>query len=129
MTRILLDTHAALFWWSASGKLGRAAREAIGEDDAEVLVSAASCWEISTKLRTGRLAFAGDPAVNVPRLMRQHGFETLAVGMDHALRAAALPGQHKDPFDRLIAAQALIEGLTVVTRDPQIAAFGCEVVW
>ena len=129
MTRLLLDTHAVLFWWSGSAELSPVAREAISDERAEILVSAASCWEISTKFRIGKLAFAGDPAVKVPQLMAQHGFDMLVVRADHALRAGALAGARKDPFDRLIAAQALIDDLTVVTRDRQIADFGCKVLW
>ena len=129
MTRLLLDTHAVLYWWSGSAELSTAAREVISDERAEILVSAASCWEISTKFRIGKLAFAGDPAIKVPQLMAQQGFDMLVVRGDHALCAGALSGTHKDPFDRLIAAQALIDDLTVVTRDRQIADFGCKVLW
>ena len=129
MTGLLLDTHAALFWWSASAKLSGAAREAIAEPGAEVLVSAASCWEIATKFRIGKLEFVGDPRIHVPRLIAEHEFKQLPVSMEHSLTAGSLPGAHADPFDRLIAAQAILNELTVVTRDPEIAAFGCKVLW
>ena len=129
MSRLLLDTHAALFWWSGAAKLGDEAREAIGDPDATVLVSAASAWEIATKHRLGKLADIGDPASSFLRLMQRNGFLALAVTIEHGLRAGALPGKHRDPFDRLIAAQGLMEDAVVVTRDREIAAFGCEVLW
>ncbi len=129
MIKLLLDTHAALFWWSGSARLSVAAREAIEDGEADVLVSAASCWEIATKFRTGKLDFVGNPELHVPRLMAHHGFRSLPVRPDHGLRAGSMSGDHRDPFDRVIAAQALIEDLTVVTRDPEIARFGCKVLW
>lgn len=89
---LLLDTHAALWWWEESRRLS-------------------------------------SPAQRFPALMARHDFQTLAIPQDHALRAGLLPGPHGDPFDRMIAAPALIENLTVVTRDPKIAAFGCRIVW
>lgn len=129
MRRLLLDTHAALFWWAGAAKLGKNAHEAMLDADVAILISAASCWEIATKFRIGKLDFAGDPVVLVPRLIAQNDFEILEVGADHALFAGSLPGQHKDPFDRLLAAQAMIEDLTVITRDREIAKFGCKVLW
>ncbi|WP_375395389.1 type II toxin-antitoxin system VapC family toxin [uncultured Sphingomonas sp.] len=129
MIRLLLDTHAALFWWSGSAKLGVAARDAIADADAAIFVSAASAWEVATKFRIGKLDDIGDPVEHYPRLMAHHGFETLGITMVHGLRAGAMPGTHRDPFDRLIAAQALIEDLTVITRDREIAKFGCKVLW
>lgn len=129
MTRVLLDTHAALFWWAGSAKLSAPAREAIADDDHVILFSAASAWEIATKFRIGKLAFVGDPQVHVPRLMAEHDFAMLPVSLDHGLRAGSLSGDHRDPFDRLIAAQALMDDLLVVSRDPEIAGFGCKVLW
>lgn len=129
MIGLLLDTHAALFWWAGSAKLSVPVRQIILAADVEVYVSAASGWEIATKFRTGKLAFASDPETKLPELMGRHAFQSLEVRMEHAVRAGLLPGDHRDPFDRIIAAQALIEGLTVATRDPAIAAFGCKVLW
>ncbi|HVI98859.1 MAG TPA: type II toxin-antitoxin system VapC family toxin [Sphingomonas sp.] len=129
MSRLLLDTHAALFWWGASRKLGSGAREAIADPEASIYVSAASAWEVATKFRIGKLDDIGDPTVEYPRQMARNGFETLEITAAHGLRAGSLAGAHRDPFDRLIAAQALMEDMTVVTRDPEIAAFGCKVLW
>jgi PIN domain nuclease of toxin-antitoxin system len=129
VSRLLLDTHAVLFWWSASRKLGARAREVIADSETGIYVSAATAWEIATKFRIGKLDDIGDPAVEYPRLMARNGFETLEITSGHGLRAGLLDGAHRDPFDRLIAAQALMEDMTVVTRDREIAAFGCKVLW
>lgn len=129
MTAYLLDTHAALFWWSDPGRLSARAQEVIADSESSLMLSAASAWEIATKFRIGKLTDIGDPAANYRRLMEQNGFRSVVVTEDHAMKAGLLAGEHRDPFDRLIAAQALIEDLTVVTRDPALAAFGCRVIW
>lgn len=129
VTALLLDTHAALFWWSGAASLSRAAHEAITAPAAPIAVSAASAWEIATKFRIRKLDFAGDPIIYFPRLMRRDGFALVAITADHGLRASMLDGVHRDPFDRIIAAQALIEDMMIVTRDPVFAAFGCKVLW
>lgn len=126
--RLLLDTQAALWWWRDLDRLGPGARAAI-EDGEDILVSSISAYEIALKWRLGKLPMIDDPLVNFPILMAQNDFQTLAMTESHALRAGLLPVQHRDPFDRIIAAQALEERLTVVTCDPQIAAFGCKVLW
>ena len=129
MRRLLLDTHAALFWWGDSPKFGKRAAEAMAEPETLVFVSAASAWEIGAKFRTGKLDVIGDPSVHYPRLMIRHDFRELPITAAHGLHAGMLPGPHRDPFDRLIAAQALAEDLIVVTRDAEIRGFGCEVLW
>lgn len=128
MADLLLDTHAALWWWRDLPKLSRAAIAAI-EDGPSIAVSAISGLEIAIKWRTGRLTMIDDPVMNYPRLMRENGFIDVAIEPSHALSAGTLPGNHRDPFDRVIAAQALALGLIVVTCDPAIAAFGCKVLW
>lgn len=126
--KLLLDTQVALWWWRDLARLGPNAQTAI-EDGEGILVSSVSAYEIALKWRLGKLPMIDDPLVNFPLLMAQNDFESLAVTELHSLRAGLLPINHRDPFDRLIAAQALEEGLTVVTCDPQIAAFGCKVLW
>lgn len=125
---LLLDTHAALWWWRASPLLTVAARRGI-EDAGIIYVSVASAYEIANKHRLGKLDDIGDPARKYPALMIEHAFVELKITAPHALRAGRLSGEHRDPFDRLIAAQALEDGLIVVTRDPALAAFGCKVLW
>ena len=127
--RLLLDTHALLWWWHEAPQLGGAARVAMADRNNAVFVSAASAWEIATKIRKGQLpGFEGALHAFTHDVARD-GFKTLEVTVQHGLAGGALPGGHKDPFDRLLAAQALLEDLVVVTRDPQMAAFGCKVLW
>ncbi|WCT73355.1 type II toxin-antitoxin system VapC family toxin [Sphingomonas naphthae] len=127
--RLLLDTHAALWWWSDPTRLGAKASELLAEADCPIAVSAVSALEIANKFRLGKLPDIGDPAANFRRLMDRNGFDSLSVNEAHALRAGLLPGEHRDPFDRLIAAQALIEDMVVVTRDRAFIDFGCKVIW
>lgn len=128
MKRLLLDTHAVLWWWGDSPRLSGAAKRAIAKADL-IYVSAASAWEIATKWRLGKLHDIDDPAVRVPLLLERDGFQALPVAIGHALRAGLLDNAHRDPFDRLIAAQAMAEDLQVVTCDPHMREFGCEVLW
>jgi PIN domain nuclease of toxin-antitoxin system len=128
MSDLLLDTHAALWWWTDLPGLTPAARTAI-EASRTVSVSAISALEVAIKYRIGKLDMLGDPAINFPRLMDAHNFSRVDVTEAHALVAGLLPGPHRDPFDRMISAQALASGMTVVTRDPAFAAFGCKVLW
>ncbi|WP_033923138.1 type II toxin-antitoxin system VapC family toxin [Sphingomonas sp. 37zxx] len=129
MTGFLLDTHAVLFWWAGGDRLGESARTVLQDSDAAFFVSAVSAWEVATKYRIGKLPDIGDPSIQYPRLIASNDFRSLDVTAAHGLLAGTLAGEHRDPFDRLIAAQALIEELTVLTRDPEIAKFGCKVLW
>lgn len=127
--RLLLDTHAAVFWWKASPFLGQQAFQAMAADQADISVSAISGLELAIKHRIGKFDDIGDPTLRFPALMAQHRFTSVAITERHALAAGMLPGDHRDPFDRLIAAQALEEDFTVVTRDPEFERFGCKVLW
>ena len=118
--RLLLDTHVLLWWLADDAGLGAEARAAIAGGDAYVAVSAASAWEIAIKQRLGKLRAPDDLAAQLAR----HRFVPLAVTVPHALRAGALPLLHDDPFDRMLVAQAELEGLTVVTRDAAIGRYG-----
>lgn len=125
---LLLDTHTALWWWTGLAKLTPTANAAIVAAH-RVSVSAISALEIGIKFRLGKLPMIGDPAVNFPRLMDLHGFHRLDLSEGQALVAGLMPGDHRDPFDRVIAAQALAADLTVVTRDQAFTDFGCKVLW
>ena len=125
----LLDTVAALMWWTEPGRLGGGASQLLADRTDRVHLSAISVWEIANKNRLGKLPQVTRFATEHPRLVRENGFHMLNVTADHAARAGYLPGAHRDPFDRLIAGQALVEDMTVLTNDPQIAAFGCKVLW
>ena len=118
--RLLLDTHVLLWWLSDSRSLGKEARTAISGIGNDVLVSAATAWEISIKRAISKL----DSPADLDAQLEANNFEPLPITVSHALAAGALPLHHSDPFDRMLAAQAMAEGLTVVTHDPRIAMYG-----
>ena len=126
---LLLDTHALLWWLLDSPELSRTARDAIAAPDQRVLVSAASAWELGTKYRIGKLPEAQDIVANLPQYLRKQRFEPLPISLDHALAAGQLPGPHRDPFDRMLMAQAQLERAWVVTLDPVFSDYGVGVVW
>jgi PIN domain nuclease of toxin-antitoxin system len=121
--RLLLDAHA-LMWWAADIDLSSAAREAIADAGNEVWVSAATAWEISIKRARGRLDWPED----IVAAIQQNGFIALSIRVEHAIAAGELPPIHGDPFDRMLVAQAQSEGLTVVTRDADIARYEVAVL-
>lgn len=116
---LLLDTHALIWWMDGGRVLSQAAVEAIVDPEVIVAVSAASAWEISIKRATGKLRAPSDLAA----VIEAKGFLPLPITMQHAEAAGDLPLHHRDPFDRLIIAQARAEGLRVVTRGPAFAAY------
>ena len=118
--RLLLDTHALLWWLADDPTLSRAARRAIAAVESRVYVSAASAWEISIKRALGKL----DAPPDVEDQVEVSGFEPLSITIGHASAAGALPAHHDDPFDRMLIAQAMAEDLIVVTRDPRFAPYG-----
>ncbi len=122
--RLLLDTHVLLWWLGASNALSSAARRAIGSPEAEIRVSVATAWEISVKRARGSLTAPDD----LPEALTDSGFQPLPIGLEHALAAGDLPPHHADPFDRMLVAQAQLEGLTVVTRDPRINRYDVHVL-
>ncbi len=122
----LLDTHIFLWWIDDAPELGRAARDAIADPEALVLISAASAWEIAIKAALGRINIHGD---DVLRGIRESGFTELPVRAAHGLAAGALPLHHRDPFDRMLVAQARHEGLTLITRDRRIEPYDVKVLW
>ncbi|MDQ6773176.1 MAG: type II toxin-antitoxin system VapC family toxin [Candidatus Dormibacteraeota bacterium] len=122
--RLLLDTHVLLWWLADDPSLDVEARRAIASGDAEVSVSAASAWEIAIKKALGKLQAPDDLAAQ----LEHHRFLGLPITIAHALAAGRLPPHHADPFDRMLVAQAIAEGLTIVTRDARIAAYGVTVL-
>ena len=126
---LLLDTHTLIWWWASTSALSPAARAAIESPNSTVFVSAATTWEMATKVRSGRLPEMEERIAEYDKGVVEDGFQHLPVDWHHARRAGLLPGAHGDPFDRMIVAQALIEDLTVITRDPAIATFGCRTLW
>jgi PIN domain nuclease of toxin-antitoxin system len=127
---LLLDTHAFLWWVFADPKLSRQARAAIADDEQnDIFVSAASVWEITTKFRLGKLADAGSVANDVAAVVASEGFGELPISVRHAQRAGDLEGRHKDPFDRMLVAQALIENLTLVSNERGFDAYAVKRLW
>lgn len=127
--RVLLDTHALLWWLAGDKSLSRRARLVIADEDNEIFVSAASAWEVSTKHRVGKLPGAGPLVVDFAREVRQQGFSELPITLDHGQVAGALPGVHRDPFDRILVAQAREEKMALVSNDAVFDAFGVERIW
>ncbi len=127
--RLLLDTHALLWWLFDSPELSKKARRGIADPGNEILVSSASGWEISTKFRLGKLPEAGDVPRRLPDYLRKARFDILDISLEHAMAAGALPGPHRDPFDRMLIAQALGEGMKVVTIDDVFRDYGVGVIW
>jgi PIN domain nuclease of toxin-antitoxin system len=127
--RILLDTHTLLWWLDGDRRLSRRARAVIANDDNTVLVSAASAWEISTKVRLGKLPGANEVGAELPAILRQQNFEPLPITIVHALRAGNLPGPHRDPFDRMLIAQAQDEDLALASNERIFDAYGVRRVW
>lgn len=127
--RVLLDTHALL--WAAFRKdlLSARAQKLIEAPANEILVSAASAWEIATKYRLGKLPLAQVLVEDfVPRVTAA-GYVLLSISAEHALRAGRLPADHKDPFDRMLAAQAIDEDLPLLSNDEQLDVFGVRREW
>ncbi len=127
--RVLLDTHTFLWWTSGGSRISDRARGLIEDPEVEVLLSVASAWEISIKSARGRLELPVPAERFVPDRLRRHRMSVLDVALSHALRAGALPEIHADPFDRLLVAQAQIEGLPILTADPAIARYEVETIW
>lgn len=126
---LLLDTHALLWWLSDDPALTKRARTAIANTRNTVLVSAASAWEIATKVRLGKLPTAAGLAAQFADQIQREGFEMLAISSDHAIRAGLLPGTHKDPFDRMLIAQSQAENLALVSNEVVFDTYGIRRIW
>lgn len=129
MSAFLFDTHALIWWWNDNPLLPQTVRRALSNPANAFFVSAASAWEVATKVRLGKWQEAEEAAELFEALCERNGFELLPVSVAHGLLAGSLPGEHRDPFDRMIAAQAIHDGLVVITRDPSLAALGCATFW
>ncbi len=120
---LLLDTHA-LLWWLAGVPMANEARTQISRSDVVVVVSAATIWEAAIKRALGKLRLEGSMIDHIANA----GFEPLAISADHAERAGALPPYHRDPFDRMLVAQAQVEELTLVTRDDVFQRYAVRII-
>ena len=127
--KLLLDTHAFLWAVMQPGQLSKKSRKLLENPDNGLLISAASAWEIATRFRLGKLPSAAVVVSDFERVVQRLGAVMLPVSHAHALLAGSYSQPHRDPFDRLLAAQAEIEGLPLVSKDPSLRQFGVEVVW
>lgn len=127
--RLLLDTHALLWWLDGDERLSTNARQAITDPQATIFVSAASAWEIATKVRIGKLPGAIEVAERFSAILADQCFKPLSIGIEHARRAGLMPGEHRDPFDRMLIAQAQIEALCLVSNEKCFDRFGLKRLW
>lgn len=127
--KILLDTCSLIWATMSPASLGRQARETLADEDNVILVSAASAWEIATKVRLGKLPGAEKLEQDYLAVMDVAGYTQLPIDAESALRAGRLTAEHKDPFDRMIAAQALALDVAILSSDPQLDQFGVRRIW
>jgi PIN domain nuclease of toxin-antitoxin system len=121
----LLDTHALLWWLADSPSLPDSARERIANPDHDVYVSAVSAWEIATKREMGKLR----APLELAEVIQEEGFTELPIRIQHGEQAGRLPPIHRDPFDRMLVAQAVMHDMTILTRDETIARYGARTAW
>lgn len=127
--KLLLDTHAFVWWLDGDRRLSPRAKRRVADAKSHIFVSAASVWEITTKARLGKLPGALDVATDVPGCILSQGFSGLDISLAHAQRAGTLVDIHRDPFDRILIAQAQIEHLTLVSREELFDDYGIERLW
>jgi PIN domain nuclease of toxin-antitoxin system len=125
----LLDSHVLLWWWFDPDRLSQQARSLLLDPSTTVLVSAASVWELSLKHHQGQLPELATAITNLPGLLQADGFQPLPISIAHGLRAGGYSQPHRDPFDRMLAAQAELEGLVLITADTQLSNFPCKILW
>jgi PIN domain nuclease of toxin-antitoxin system len=126
---LLLDTHAFLWWIAGDTSLSQAARSAIADASNAVFVSAATAWEITTKFRLGKLPGVGAIAADLAAALDAQGFMPLPISFEHGQRAGALPGPLRDPFDRMLIAQAMLEDIALVSNEAGFGAYGVRRLW
>ena len=126
---LLLDTHAFLWWLAGDDALSIQARTAIGDTRNAVFVSAATAWEIATKVRIGKLPGAATIAAGLADVVVGQGFVQLPISFAHGQAAGTLPGPHKDPFDRMLIAQAMLDNIALVSNEGIFDAYGVRRLW
>jgi len=126
--RVLLDTHVAVWMAVDPGRLQAATREVLSDPGTTRLWSAASSWELTIKWRSGKLRMPEEPSTWIPRMLAELATESLPIRHDHAIRAGALPDHHRDPFDRMLVAQAELEQAALVTADRRLSRYDIEVI-
>jgi len=127
--RFLLDTHTLLWCFNGSSSLSPRAHRLIEDGSNEILVSAASAWEIATKVRLGKLPTGEELVSDLEGYLGQLGCVPLPISLDHAVRAGRLPGEHRDPFDRMLIAQAQAEDLKIISNDRIFDDYHVQRIW
>ena len=127
--KLLLDTHAFLWWLEGDRQLSANAHSAINDDANDVVVSAATAWEIATKHRLGKLPQAEQVAQDVLGAIASQGFEEIDITVEEAQKAGRLPGLHGDPFDRMLIAQAMERNMALVSKDAEFDGYGVNRLW
>jgi PIN domain nuclease of toxin-antitoxin system len=127
--QLQLDTHAFLWWLSGDDQLSAAARSAIADEGNGIFISSASAWEITTKHRIGKLPGVAAIVANLEGAIVDQGFIGLPISLRHGQVAGALPGTHRDPFDRMLIAQAMLENLVLVSNEQPFDAYGVGRLW
>jgi PIN domain nuclease of toxin-antitoxin system len=127
--RLLLDTHSWLWMESEPERLGAAAERALRSLQNELWLSVASCWEVAIKFGAGRLLLSAHPSLYIPERLLRDSLRLVPIDLAHVTAVASLPHHHRDPFDRLLVAQAQAERLTLVTNDPAFGAYGIPLLW
>lgn len=127
--RLLLDTHAFLWFVAGDSALSARGRSLIEDDTNEKLVSLASLWEIAIKTNLGKLPLAKPFAQFIPEQLARNGFQVFGLTIDHTARVAVLPLHHRDPFDRMLVAQCLVENLPLLSNDELLDAYGIQRLW
>lgn len=128
--RVLLDTHAFLWWISNSPSLSSIARQVVADVENEVYLSAVSVWEMAIKARAGKLhIFSGDIGPFIDQHMRKNSFQPLPITLAHSAKVHALSNHHGDPFDQMLVAQSQVEKMPIISADKMMQSYDVEVVW
>ncbi len=127
--KVLLDTHVLIWWILGDRRLSAKAKRLIANEEVKILVSAASAWEISTKVRSGKLAEMAELVAHLPTILTEQKFAHLDITMSSALTAGSFEVPHRDPFDRILSAQALEERVPIISNDETLELFGVARVW
>ncbi|QEY31448.1 type II toxin-antitoxin system VapC family toxin [Synechococcus sp. RSCCF101] len=126
---VLLDSHVLLWWWFEPQRLSTGAMARMSDPGTPVHVSAATVWELSLKHHQGKLPELTGAIGDLAQLLQADGFSSLPISIEHGLHAGAYRQAHRDPFDRMLAAQAELEQLLLITADPQLSGFPCRTLW
>jgi len=127
--KFLLDTHAFLWWIGNDDRLSSTARDTISDGCNQIFFSAASAWEMAIKTGSGKMSMQTDLAVFIKKHLHQNDFSVLPISLIHSLQIAQLAPHHRDPFDRMLVAQAQVEKMTLISKDAAVAKYTVDICW